>query len=197
MSTYEVTDILTVTGTPGKIRYTNGVFYVELQASGSLATTYTLSLPVSLGSIGQYLQLGGSNTLQWGNATSSGLPITVQTTDNSTPFTSLGVVGIAIPTFVTNFIYRGTGTDGPISRVVGIVETTAPTNTAVLEISDITNGNVIATGSFGGGSYATRNIFEITTITNLPAGEAIFELRLGVGGGVILTASIYSCTLYA
>jgi hypothetical protein len=66
-----------------RLQDTTGGQYVALQAPGTIATSYTLTLPVDDGTNGQALTTDGSGVLSWATPASGGVTGPVSSTDNA------------------------------------------------------------------------------------------------------------------
>jgi hypothetical protein len=66
-----------------RLQDTTGGQYVALQAPGTIATSYTLTLPVDDGTNGQALTTDGSGVLSWATPASGGVTGPASSTDNA------------------------------------------------------------------------------------------------------------------
>jgi hypothetical protein len=94
------------------------------------------------------------------------------------------------------FAYRGSLVDSTISQVIFIVYTTNPLVPYQARLQDTTNNQTIALGAISNvGTRPSPEIQVITTITNLPATPAVFEIQIRrtIPGGAagILTVQVY------
>jgi len=81
---------------------------------------------------------------------------------NSTDWTTIGA-----------FVYLGSSCF-PLTKVKGIVSRSGAVGSSRMRIRDITNNNTIAAKSW---SEEAQQIWEDTSISDVPSGEAIFEIQ--------------------
>ena len=186
---------------PGQINFSDGTNAVQMRAPTGLAGNTNFVLPATDGTDGQVLIWNSSNATEWGGSAffpGQTLPIIL----NFSNPTNGQPVRTSSSTFIpyATFIYKGTNADKPLSQVQFVVAASNATTTGEVQITDITNANIIGTVAFGPGLFASGNpvltIFEFPSISNLPAGEALFEVdirKTSMGGGNVL---LYSCQLY-
>ena len=199
-SSYPITSPIESVGTggnPGQIDLSDGTNSVQIKAPTGLGSNIDFTLPSTVGTIGQFLQRNSATSLTWTTnigISDSSLPLSVKFTNRNgapsqTNSSVFGVRGIVM--------YDGTDTDNTITKIQAIVQTTAGSTTGQVQVFDSTNSNIIATsaifGPVGGGLPPT--IIDLGTISNLPTGQAIFEvqLRRASGGG---NAQLHTCQFY-
>ncbi len=200
---YPLTSPIEVTGTggaPGQVNFSDGTNAVEVKAPTGLVGAVDFTLPATVGTTGDFLQRTGATSTSFTNVTqhnpSGSLPLSLRFSDPSGNPTSVNSTTFAP---LASVAYRGTGTDTILTLLLTVGETIGSSATAQYQIFDFTNGNVIATsaiiGPFAGGSG--QIIVDYGVVSNLPAGQAIFEVlvrRGNAGGGG--SAAIYSCEFY-
>ena len=125
-----------------RLQDTTGGQYVALQAPGTIATSYTLTLPVDDGTNGQTLTTDGSGVLSWATPASGGVTGPVSSTDNA----------IARYDGTTGALIQDSGvTIDDSNNVSGVAQANA---TTVVTTGDATiNGITVGEGA---GSVATN-----------------------------------------
>lgn len=120
----------------------------------------------------------------------SSLPLSFRFDPVTTTSTSYNVFG--------SFIYRGLNTDNTISTMLAIVTTSTTTTTGQVRVIDFTNGSVvIAESATFGPTNGAQIVINLGTISNLPTGQAIFQIQLRrVAGGGSTNAGLVSLQLY-
>jgi hypothetical protein len=101
------------------------------------------------------------------------------------------VVKITTPAIIAQFIFPGTDTTVPSTFKV-IASRDGTNQTATVDIYDYTNANLIATIPF---TSDVISIYSTMTLNNLPATEAIFELRAYVSSNQADSARIHFMSL--
>lgn len=96
-----------------------------------------------------------------------------------TPYVS--VTGVVSNTVVGTFIYPGLNNVSAISKVLANVWTANVGNTPLVSIYDVTNALLICS-STAGTSTSAGQIIDLGTISNLPAGNAVFQIRVSSSG---------------
>jgi hypothetical protein len=197
MADYEITSPLAVVGIvadPGRIKYSNGTNYSTVKASTTLVSNTDFVLPKTSGSVGQVLRLDGSTETEWVAPTS--LRTTTTTIPSYVNFidstgTATGTISGSYVPFA-RFIYNGTVTDVVIVKITGIVNN-AIGGTGQVRIYDTTNSLVIAESAIFSSTSAI--IIDFGVISNLPIGQAIFELQLK-SVNLLGTAFIHALHIY-
>jgi hypothetical protein len=184
---------------PGQINFSDGTNAVQMRAPTGLAGNTNFVLPATDGTDGQVLIWNSSNATEWvsGSAFFPGqtLPIILNFSNptNGQPATTSDTSFVPYATF----IYKGTNADKPLSEVQFVVETDGASATGQCELTDITNANTIGTTAVFGPGPTSPTIVNLPSISNLPAGEALFEISIrrgnAMGGGRM---SLYSTQLY-
>ena len=166
-----------------RLQDTTGGQYVALQAPGTVAASYTLTLPVDDGTAGQALVTDGSGVLSWSTAASGDVYGPASATDNA--------------------VARFDGTTGKLIQdsVVTIADTTGNMagvgtfSSGAITSSALTSGRVPYAGTAGliqdsanltfDGSTLT-NTGRITTGTGVGAGSSATQITIG---GTLASAS--------
>lgn len=185
-------------GSPGQIDFSDGTNSVEVKAPTGLTGNINFTLPPNTGTTNQVLRTSGSGVTSWQTIlgiSNSSLPLSVKLTNrNGAPSQTASTV-FAVR---GNVIYDGTTTDKPITKIQAIVETTNNAASVQVRIFDFTNSNVIATSAIVGPTVGSvqRTILDLGIISNLPTGQANFEIQLRnpAGSGA---AQLHVCQFYA
>nr|QBK85691.1 MAG: hypothetical protein LCMAC101_02860 [Marseillevirus LCMAC101] len=183
---YPISSPVEITGTvpaPGQINFTDGTNVVEVKAPTTLSGTVTFTLPDADGTTGQSLQWPPSgDTMVWGNVSgnaNSTLPVSFRFEGPTTTTSNTFVV-------FASFIYNGTDIDNTMTTGMVVVETSSGAATGQVELFDLTNSLIIATSAIFGPTSGVKIIVDMGTISNLPTGQALFEVQLrrpSAGGG--------------
>jgi hypothetical protein len=151
--------------------------YVALQAPTTIATSYTLTMPVDDGTSGQALITDGSGNLSWSTAASGDVYGPASATDNA--------------------IARFDGTTGKIiqNSVVTIADTTGnmagvgTISSGAITSSSLTSGRVTYAGTAGLLQDDADFTFNGTTVT-MANDASISGLTVGKGGGAVSTNTV-------
>jgi hypothetical protein len=126
---------LTNTGTAKGIRFYEpsggGTSYMLIRA-GSMAANYTLTLPSTDGTSGDYLKTDGSGNLSWDEPAGGSGETPAITSNGSTPSLNTGITGAEIRSLI------GAGTGDGDGDITGVTVTAG---------SGLTGGGTISTGS--------------------------------------------------
>lgn len=190
MTTYEVSDTLLVEN----VEYSNGADIITLNSNP--IGDYTLQLPLTIGTPGQFLGLDGvGGLLGWLD------PITKETrtlnyTLDGNPVESTGIILTTVDVNAGSFDYRGTNNVDPITQFKAIVSGLAVVggNGSII-IRDRTNGNaVISSGTISGSSG--RQILTLGAVSNLPTNPTVFDVIVRASSAlVVMTMTLYSLTV--
>jgi len=149
-----------------RLQDTTGGQYVALQAPGTVATSYTLTLPVDDGTAGQALVTDGSGVLSWSSAASGDVYGPASSTDNA----------IARFDLTTGKIIQNSGvTIDDSNNVSGVVQLNATTVAA-------TTGNITTVN-------ATTVDATNLEVTNLKAKDGTSAGSIADSTGVVTLAS--------
>jgi hypothetical protein len=165
-----------------RLQDTTGGQYVALQAPGTVASSYTLTLPVDDGTNGQALITDGNGVLSWSSAASGDVYGPLTATDNA--------------------IARFDGTTGKIiqNSVVTIADTTGnmagvgTLSSGAITSSSLTSTRVLYAGTAGLIQDSANLTFNGTVLTatdftdsSLTAGRVTYA---GVGGNLVDSANL-------
>ena len=102
-------------------------------------------------------------------------------------------VAVSASTTMASFVFPGSVV-ASITSVRVVVDNQNVTTVGTITLNDITNVTTIAQTTFTGAPAATQRIVNLGTISNLPAGEAVFSVVLErtAGGGNV---TFYSMAL--
>jgi hypothetical protein len=161
-----------------RLQDTTGGEYVALQAPGTIASSYTLTLPVDDGTSGQALITDGSGALSWSTAAAGDVYGPASATDNA--------------------IARFDGTTGKIiqNSVVTIADSTGnmagvgTISSGAITSSSLTSGRVLYAGTSGLIQDDADFTFNGTTVT-MANDASISGLTVGKGGGAQVTNSSF------
>ena len=175
-------EVIGTGGAPGQVNYSDGTNSVQLSAPTGLSGNVNFVLPSSNGTTDQILSWNASGNTEWINNISnsnSSLPLSFRynpATTTSSPYQ-----------VVSSFVYRGTNTDNTVTDILAVASTSNSAATGQVRVFDLTNSLVIAESAAFGPTNTTKIIVDLGTISNLPTGQAIFEVQLrrlpGGGGG--------------
>lgn len=160
-----------------RLEDTTGGEYVALQAPGTLASSYTLTLPVDDGTNGQALITDGNGVLSWSTAASGDVYGPASATDNA--------------------IARYDGATGKLiqNSVVTIADTTGnmtgvgTLSSGAITSSSLTSGRVLYAGTSGLIQDDADFTFNGTTVT-MANDASISGLTVGKGGGAVSTNTV-------
>lgn len=168
-----------------RLQDTTGGQYVALQAPGTVAASYTLTLPVDDGTAGQALVTDGSGVLSWSTAASGDVYGPASATDNA--------------------VARFDGTTGKIiqNSVVTIADTTGnmagvgTLSSGAITSSALTSGRVPYAGTAGLIQDSANLTFDGTTLTNTgntiiadnSANAALRITQVGAGNALLVEDS--------
>jgi hypothetical protein len=125
-----------------RLQDTTGGQYVALQAPGTIATSYTLTLPTDDGTANQVLTTDGSGVLSWTTPATSVSTITFGTTGLTPAVATSGAVSVAGTLVAAN------GGTGQSSYTIGDI-LYASTSTALSKLADVATGNALISGGVG------------------------------------------------
>lgn len=192
MSNYKLTSPIDVYSSSANAQInmynTGGTFAVQLNAP-SLTTNIDFTLPSANGTNGHLLKKTGATSIAWAASPTIalvGTSIPTQVSFNTGNIPTTNVVVTSSNNAVAYFMYNGSTLGGPPTDF-SIVYTLASPDTGRVQIIDITNSsNVIAdTGTFS--TVATNGIYTVTTFTNVPTSQAVFQVfASGSGAGLTL-----------
>lgn len=192
MSNYKLTSPIDVSSSSSNAQLNlfniGGTFAVNVKAP-SLTANVDFTLPSTAGTNGYLLKRTGASTIDWAASPAvalSGTSIPTQISFNTGNIPTTSVVVTSSNNAVAYFMYNGSTLGGPPTNFSIIYDLASP-NTGRVQILDITNSsNVIAdTGTFS--TVATSGIFTVTTFTNVPTSQAVFQvLATGTGAGLTL-----------
>lgn len=144
-----------------RLQDTTGGEYVAIQAPTTLASSYTLTLPVDDGSLGQALITDGNGVLSWSTFVVGDVVGPASATDSAVP-TFNGTTGKLIKNnsgvTIASGVVTASGFGGPLNGAVGGATPAAGAFTTLSTTSTITvNGNPGSTGQplISGGSSAS------------------------------------------
>lgn len=191
--------------------------YVELKtpATGSLTTSYTLTLPVDDGTSGQYLQTDGSGALSWqtvsGGGSSSGIAGAVQISGGAGAFSSDATNFFFDTTTKQLQLAGGTGYQVYITGVNDAIDiapgtltsayyalrasssNTGTMNIGLINTSATTSANarlLLSTASGGGDPYVTFDTGDSTYTVGTDNSGDIFYIGIGSSPSAMTTPSL-------
>jgi hypothetical protein len=170
-------------------------FSVNLKSPGTLAASYTLTMPADDGGASQFLQTDGSGVLSWASV---GVGITDQTGSGTTHYplistsTSGSVSGVNVSSTKLSFV-PSTGT---LSCTAASVTNLTATGTASLGSSvDINGGNidgtVIGSASAANGTFNTLTATTITETSSIAYKENVNPIENALESVLQLAGKIY------
>jgi hypothetical protein len=151
-----------------RLQDTTGGQYVALQAPGTVATSYTLTLPVDDGTNGQALITDGNGVLSWSTAASGDVYGPASSTAN----------GVALFDGTTGKLLQSPSTIVYASNVLSL-----PTIAPAGNVAFTGTGNRI-TGDFSNSTVANRVLFQTST-TNGNTSVGVIPNGTGVGPNFI------------
>lgn len=114
--------------------------------------------------------------------------------NNGNPITTTSTTYVVLG----SFIYRGTLIDNIITAILAIVNTNSTTSTGQLRVFNFTNNTVIAESAIFGPTNGTQIAINLGAISNLPTGQAIFQIQLrrasASDSAGIVTVQVYGRT---
>jgi len=142
--------------------------YVGFQtpATGSLTTSYTLTLPVDDGASGQLLQTNGTGILSWVTVAGGG----DIANGGNTGAVVIGTNDATTLSFETNNVVRGVFTGGASTGgALTLTDVTSNTSTVETNITNVVNSSGTAAAGFG-----QRQLFQLeSTTTNAQDAAAV------------------------
>jgi hypothetical protein len=145
-----------------RLQDTTGGEYVALQAPGTLASSYTLTLPVDDGTAGQALITDGSGALSWSSAASGDVYGPASATDNA----------VARYDGTTGKIIQNSGvTIDDSNNVVGVAQLNATTvDTTNIEVTNLKAKDGTAAGSIADATGVVTLASSVLTTTDINGG---------------------------
>ena len=181
-SAYPLTSPIEVAGTgiaPGQVNLSDGTFELQIIAPTGLTGNVVFTPPTAAGTANQVLMwpLVGSSTI-WtdnhGNPNST-IPMSMRFVNNNNVATN---TASAVFVVKGSFVYNGTNTDNDITDIIAIVQTSNAIATGEVTVFDLTNSLTIATSAVYGPTTGVDIIVNLGVISNLPVGQAIFEVQI-------------------
>jgi hypothetical protein len=169
----------------------SGSNYVVITAPSSLSGNVDFTLPSTAGTTGQYLQRTGPTSLGWGTPSvfsNAPFPYTAitrragSTTENFN-ITSTTFQNASYVPFPGTSVYGGI----PPSSIIVIIGTSDDLTTAQIRVLDLTNVTTIASATTSTFATDAVNLFNLGTISNVPASSAVwqFQVRRESGAGTV------------
>jgi hypothetical protein len=157
-----------------RLQDTTGGQFVALQAPGTIATSYTLTLPVDDGTSGQALITDGSGVLSWSTAAAGDVYGPASATDNAIARFDLTTGKIIQNSVVT--IADSTGNMAGVGTI----------SSGAITSSSLTSGRVLYAGASGLIQDDADFTFNGTTVT-MTNDASISGLTVGKGAGAVST----------
>ena len=164
-----------------RLEDTTGGEYVALQAPGTLASSYTLTLPVDDGTNGQALITDGNGVLSWSTAASGDVYGPASATDNA-----IARFDLTTGKLIQNSVVTIADTTGNMAGV-GTISSGAITS------SSLTSGRVLYAGTSGLIQDDADFTFNGTTVT-MANDASISGLTVGKGGGAVVGNTVVGNT---
>ena len=196
-------DVTGATRVTGKLTVTGAIDPTSVLLSGGTELFYESNdgstAPVSGAATGRLRYNNSTGTWQVSTQTSPYRDLAISAAANNLPFT-FAFFTSANPYIeknstsfaaIGNFAFRGTGISTP-TRLTITASRDGSTGTATVRLQDITNANTIAEINFTAAGVA---VYEDTSLTNLPAGSAVFEVQAKKDAGPSSKVRVHSIAL--
>lgn len=192
MSNYNLSSPIDVkaSGVSSQINLFNtaGTFSVQLKAP-TITSDIDFTLPSANGTTGWFLQRSGPSSLAWAAGTASStvgksLPTEIGFNIGNLPSSSITVT--TSNTLIAYFMYNGSTLSGSPINFTIIYGLTAPATGRVV-ILDYSNSSVTVADTGTISTATTLGSFSVSSFTNVPTTQAIFQVNAtGTGTGIVL-----------